>query len=645
MSQSDAHLQALAKTLSNAYYQLLQHTTQTPEQVYSKHHNDLPLSWFTSHFIDTLLTLKKASYPLEPILQLLFSWLRRTPSDNNYKVLHTVLDATLTTDCLDTKRTGWIGWVSLIGQRHDIELLKGMQTLIVQLTEVHLPLADAIHAGVAHALAQTNCLNEFELDHCQALLKVYIDWANQYRASVEQIMHAMEHVVDVRMKQKDSVWTRLVTEHKGSMASLALLAGATRRLQFEPAHRLRMKMEQECMDQFNQIMAQEDQDQDALALIAAHSLMSSHCLDQCSHKSQLIHALANTLLTHSDTFNSGQGIDNIRQLETPLFREIGRLSRALATFNSAWMPEVAQEVASLMDRLQALSYHLFFDWDQLLMKGHDSQDKAIWTYFKSFWFSSTVLLKSVAVDIPNGQGLLDLPDAAQDILSIYANLHFMTQYVEEGVAMSQSISKTKQARLIFLTDLVEQVIKHVDDQVLEEDILPVIYPVLKWKTVENQALYESAHTVIISTFVAEKPISRELAAVYATLLIKSYPDPMNLDQLRFGMTTMIQALCQLDDALAWLTVQQLIQAIDSADPVSKGSYLTVLIDLLKPLSLGPFFGAATEQVERFILAQETKEMQRATLKILFETLSQSAGISDMQKTEAIGWYLELKQKL
>ena len=86
--------------------------------------------------------------------------------------------------------------------------------------------------------------------------------------------------------------------------------------------------------------------------------------------------------------------------------------------------------------------------------------------------------------------------------------------------MSQSISKTKQARLIFLTDLVEQVIKHVDDQVLEEDILPVIYPVLKWKTVENQALYESAHTVIISAFLAEKPISRELAAVYASLLIK-----------------------------------------------------------------------------------------------------------------------------
>ncbi|OBZ82587.1 hypothetical protein A0J61_09363 [Choanephora cucurbitarum] len=483
------------------------------------------------------------------------------------------------------------------------------------------------------------------------------------------------------------------------MASLAVVAGATRRLQFEPTRkkdRLREKMELECMDQFNQIMAQEDQDQDAIALIAAQSLMSSHCLDQCSHKSQLIHYLSNTLLTHPDTFNSGQGIQqhNITQLETktktPLFREIGRLSRALARFNSTWMPtqpEVAQEVSSLIDRLQGLSYHLFFDWDQLLMNGHDSQDKVIWTYFKSFWFSSTVLLKSVAVDIPNGQGLVDLPDAAQDILAIYANLHFMTQFVEEGAGrqayqdtlmnavaylmlpehhcqlnkfvsmgfkeyaiakerpMTESISKTKQARLIFFTDLVEQVIKNVDDQVLEEDILPVIYPILKWKTVENQALYESAHTVIISAFLAEKPISRELAAVYASLLIKSYPDPMNLDQLRFGMTTMIQALCQLDDALAWLTVQQLIQAIESADPVSRGPYLTVLIDLLKPLSLGPFFGAATEQVERLILAQETKEMQKATLKILFDTLSQSAGISDMQKTEAIGWYLELRQKI
>lgn len=77
----------------------------------------------------------------------------------------------------------------------------------------------------------------------------------------------------------------------------------------------------------------------------------------------------------------------------------------------------------------------------------------------------------------------------------------------------------KQSRLTFFTDLIEQVMSNVDDSVLENDILPVIYPVLKWKRIENKDLYESAHTAVITAFIAEKPISRELAGVYAKILI------------------------------------------------------------------------------------------------------------------------------
>lgn len=77
----------------------------------------------------------------------------------------------------------------------------------------------------------------------------------------------------------------------------------------------------------------------------------------------------------------------------------------------------------------------------------------------------------------------------------------------------------KQSRLTFFTDLIEQVMSNVDDAVLENDILPVIYPVLKWKRIENKDLYESAHTAVITAFIAEKPISRELAGVYAKILI------------------------------------------------------------------------------------------------------------------------------
>lgn len=123
---------------------------------------------------------------------------------------------------------------------------------------------------------------------------------------------------------------------------------------------------------------------------------------------------------------------------------------------------------------------------------------------------------------------------------------------------------------------------------------------------------------------------------------------MNLDQFRFGFNTLIGALCGLDDALAWLTVKQLITKIESLtsekDIVLRNQYTTALIDLLKPLSLGPFFPSILDEIKKLILSQETKAMQKATMKILFETVS-GTGISDMRRTEAVGWFLELKQKL
>lgn len=47
-------------------------------------------------------------------------------------------------------------------------------------------------------------------------------------------------------------------------------------------------------------------------------------------------------------------------------------------------------------------------------------------------FAFTVILKSVAVDVPDGQGLVLVPNAAQDIISIYANLNFITEHLGEG---------------------------------------------------------------------------------------------------------------------------------------------------------------------------------------------------------------------
>lgn len=80
-----------------------------------------------------------------------------------------------------------------------------------------------------------------------------------------------------------------------------------------------------------------------------------------------------------------------------------------------------------------------------------------------------------------------------------------------------ALSEVQQKRALFFVDLLEQVLESVDDNVLENDILPVIYQLLNYE--HDKALFESAHAVVLCIFETKKPISRELACVYAKTLL------------------------------------------------------------------------------------------------------------------------------
>jgi hypothetical protein len=82
------------------------------------------------------------------------------------------------------------------------------------------------------------------------------------------------------------------------------------------------------------------------------------------------------------------------------------------------------------------------------------------------------------------------------------------------------LSMVKQSRLLFYTDICEQVMYKIDNGVIEKDILPVLYPILSWRRIENKNLYESAHAAVISIFTSEKPICNGLAGIYAAILIQ-----------------------------------------------------------------------------------------------------------------------------
>lgn len=105
------------------------------------------------------------------------------------------------------QKDAWVGWVSLIGKNQDIKLLEGMQKVIelcITSSLDHIQfMAESIDAGVAHALAQTNALNDFEVESCQNLLDAHIQFsAKRGLEGPRAIMTAMEHAVDVRSQEK-----------------------------------------------------------------------------------------------------------------------------------------------------------------------------------------------------------------------------------------------------------------------------------------------------------------------------------------------------------------------------------------------------------------------------------------------------------
>jgi hypothetical protein len=172
------------------------------------------------------------------------------------------------------------------------------------------------------------------------------------------------------------------------------------------------------------------------------------------NKKLLLKLLTSSLLTSPHTFNNGDLLHRLNNtpeikqevnalVNTPLFKDIGRVSRAMAKLVQIDEGEGSM-VQYLLDRLVGSSYNAFFDWDRYIMdtagvsmsadetKNHKELENTVWTILKSMAFSFTVLLKSVAVDIPNGKGLVTTPHAAQDIISIYANLNFINENLGEG---------------------------------------------------------------------------------------------------------------------------------------------------------------------------------------------------------------------
>ncbi|KAI9027343.1 hypothetical protein CLU79DRAFT_741460 [Phycomyces nitens] len=648
------------------------------------------------------------------------------------------------------QKEAWIGLVGLVGRAplvyNDVRILNDM-TDVIKHQDSNTHMAESIEAGVAHALAETTALNAFEIESCERLVEAYIQLISRLPDHrLRPVINVFEHSIDKRSKEKPVTkavadlgnlvaLTKTAVEAREEslevkMTRLAVLVGVVRMLQFNQGAKtskvvgFQKQMEALFVDVFDKVVAEAvskdqvysfEKHQDVIALFAGQCLPTlSVKAIQGMNLEAVLRCIESFLITSKFAWEDGKIIDNLSNeskdteaintiLQDPLHKDIGRISRAAAKVIEAILtvgdPLSIGSVESLLDRLTGFSYRIFIAWDRFVVRyGMDAMDKelstAVWSFFKTLLFATTVIFKAVAVDYPNGEGLVLVPGAAQNSIYLYANLHFITehlgtstgfqayqdtltntvsylthkdnvcklnhvlkngykeyvpcQYTIDTTPPVQVLSTVHISRLLFYTNLIEQVMPYIEDPVLEDMILPIIYPVLKWDPIRSKDLYESVHAAILSLLAAKKPVAREVAGVYANILIKSFPRQINLQQFTFGYSSMIQSLCEMDDAIAWLTVGYLLKKVDEltdeSQSVERSQYITILIEIMKPLSLGPFYAVYLNKLKTLVLNQETPGMKKATLKLLFETVS-GTGISDMRRVETVGWFLDLKNQV
>ncbi|KAI9599024.1 hypothetical protein BDF19DRAFT_419330 [Syncephalis fuscata] len=372
-----------------------------------------------------------------------------------------------------------------------------------------------------------------------------------------------------------------------------------------------------------------------------------------------------------------------------MFGEVGHLSRAIASLLG--ISNIAT-IDQCVDRLKIFAHNQLLAWANCAalvpLETEKSTIDMIWQHFKFSLFAFTLIMGAITKHSSvSVEHLMSLLSTAQYLHFITLKVGSFSAYQSMLVTIVKSLRKspdtlayairqihpkvseqtvesndTKRACLLFYFDLIEQNVDIIPDIQLAEEILPLTQPYLNSKSYQDA--FESAHSVLLSVFLKKKLLATQLGPYYANWLLESYPSLLSIDQLRRVYTAMVDCLADQDSALAWLTVQRLIDAIDALSPIdpvksaidinnnedaaelataiTRGHLLVTLFDQLPTVPLVQL-DHLMERVRHYLLAEQPSLARSALVKILFDNVSRSLDFS--RKERATKWYLSLVDEL
>jgi len=126
----------------------------------------------------------------------------------------------------------------------------------------------------------------------------------------------------------------------------------------------------------------------------------------------------------------------------------------------------------------------------------------------------------------------------------------------EGLEMNAA----KRSSTTYFLNVAEQLIGVLPDEVVEQLILPICRPYLE--NTRFSDTFESAHSVVLALYSNHKRCTLNLAPFYVNLLISSYPQRLTAMQFEYAMSTVVSAVSDRSDSIAWWIISRIADEID-----------------------------------------------------------------------------------
>ncbi|CAG8584486.1 14383_t:CDS:10 [Acaulospora morrowiae] len=346
-------------------------------------------------------------------------------------------------------------------------------------------------------------------------------------------------------------------------------------------------------------------------------------LEGCNAKGTIVNICALVILKSPRIFHDGEFVNHITRdvhndpdrrwkVDSPsyktlqekknnlLFRGLPRISRGISSLALVSDKNTILNLFTLQHvyRIYSFSAKLFAAWEECplsLIENEESLDEEtklatplLWTILKPIVFFVTVIFKYI-VDQSLYQPEICGQEERKLIILSYSYLYFInskfslygfptykkvffsvldrsldeeseSKILVNSCQPPDGITPTKRSQITYYLLVVEQLMAALDDDTLENYVLPFIYPYINDKS--DSQLFESAHSVILSVFSNFKRVSKELAPYYCTMLLEGYSMLFTIVQFRAAYAAVIKSLSEIDDALVWLCLDKLIKKIE-----------------------------------------------------------------------------------